>query len=217
MSAKPTVVLSYGCPRSGTSVVAAMCRGLEGVCYQKWKELSVLHPGKCDYGMLQLSQVFSECNLVFVRSVRHPIEIVKSFYALREGLVPSTGTIHLTSDERILEWIEMESNNTAEQIRRLRQDHPWREYETHVVEAKYEVLSSEDRTSFVDELASLLPCGEINRQRLEEFLSTSWGNKMASARTGRLSAGVDVILRPEKEGWWREQLMEVMEREGYSA
>ena len=90
---RPVIVLTYGCLRSGTSIVAKMCQVLEGAAVQKFKDMSPLHPGKCDNGMLALSQVFSECRLIFVRSVRHPIEIVKSFYAMRQGLVPSSGNI----------------------------------------------------------------------------------------------------------------------------
>jgi hypothetical protein len=216
MSDKPTIVLSYGCPRSGTSAVAAMCRQLEDISFQKWKEISPLHPALCDNGILELSQVFSECRLIFVRSVRHPMEIVKSFYALRKGLVPSSGTIRYTSDEKILEWIEIEIKNTASQKRRMRNEHPWKVYDHHVIEAKYEILSSEDRSGFTKEFSTLLPQSERNRSIIESFLDTQWNSKSSSFRPGRLQAGCDVTMSDEKRAWWANELENLADKEGYT-
>lgn len=216
MTNKPTIVLSYGCPRSGTTAVAEMCRQLEGVSFQKWKEISPLHPGLCDNGMLNLSQVFCESRLIFVRSVRHPVEIVKSFYALRKGAVESTGSIKYTSDEQILEWIETEIENTSIQRRRMRQEHPWNKYDHHVVEAKYEILSSDDCFLFAQRLSRLLPDEEKNRSILERFLKNNWGNKNKSFRAGRLQADIDITISDDAMAWWTSVLEKHAGKEGYT-
>lgn len=210
------VVLTFGCPRSGTTYMAKSMECLNGVETQKLKEIARLHPCLSRDGLLRLSEVFCETRLVLVRTVRHPLDVVRSFYALRK--IEERGGVGRNGDQRIYHFIRSESESTNEQIQRIRYDKPWCLYDVHVIEAKYECLADPDaRIGFIRDLCELLPNERENRQALENHFKATFGKREAAAREGRLKSGTGVVLDKARKAWWEENLHHILTREGYES
>lgn len=113
------VVVNYGCPRSGTTFMRHILKRLSGVFAFKLAEGRVLHPCQSGDGLVELHKILRHKRLVLVRTVRHPLELAESFVALRDPRLHEAGGVPENlakfSDERAVEFVRLESENTARQ------------------------------------------------------------------------------------------------------
>jgi len=196
--------------------MAELMHGLVGVTAQKWKEIATSHPSWSPSGMLDLAEVFCETPLLFVRTIRHPLEIVRSFYALREDRGDNVGTAHLANDEMILHMIRSESTTSEFQIEALRTKEPWCKYMGSVVEVRYEEFGDiPNRGRLVKRICECLPHREENSALLFSAIENTFGVAAKSARVGRLTTGQPGTISKTKLEWWKKNLNDVAEREGY--
>jgi hypothetical protein len=107
-----SIILNYGCPRTGTTFVNQMLSQGIDVVTGKIAEGHSYHPIRSDHGLIDLSYTFQRCNLVFVRTIRDPISIFESFYHARKVQMGNLGKVE---DDSIKQMIELEETNTTEQ------------------------------------------------------------------------------------------------------
>lgn len=206
-----TIIISFGCPRSGTTFLARCLSPLLGVFAFHLPDGAKLHPCKSQEGLIQLDALFWSHRAIFVRIYRSPLEIVESFLALRQ-LKPGIARAKDT-DQRIVRWIMNEHVNVAgqRQILRARQKNWERHY---LVEVRYEALARErGRRAFTKKLGALLPRRRMNQERLLEQLDTFGGKP---ANLGRLKTQMKgSLMTPSEREYFTEQLRPVMEAGGY--
>ena len=95
------------------------CAHPDLACYQKIREGDIAHPCKSPNGLLSLSQLFRARPVIFVRTIRHPREIVNSFYGARKYYADTQSSakrLGQNSDERILDFITRERECTIHQV-----------------------------------------------------------------------------------------------------
>ena len=206
-----TVVISFGCPRSGTTFLARCLSPLLGVFAFHLPDGGKLHPCKSREGLIQLDALFWSHRAIFVRIYRSPLDIVESFLALRE-LKPDIARAR-DSDQRIIRWITNEHANVAEQRPVLRTHQKnWEPH--HLVEVKYEALAGDKgRRAFAETLGALLPRRRANQQRLLDQLET-FGDKPANL--GKLKARMSgSVMTPRQRAYFTEHLRYIIEAGGY--
>ncbi len=190
-------IFSYGCPRSGTTV---MQRVLQNGDFDalKIREGDRLHPCQSAYGLIALCQLYRADNVVFIRTMRDPVAIFESFYAGRVipkmSRPPITGMVRMmdklgkVSDERIYAFIEKECANTKTQIQKAKKL-PWR---FQLVQVQYDDLFSEkEQDRFLTDLSHYI--GDV--RTIRKAITSLWGKK--PVREGRMSAGIKESLLPE--------------------
>lgn len=213
-----TVIVNYGSPRSGTTFMRRTLGRLNGAMAFKLAEGRTLHPCQSDGGLIELHKMLRHHRLVIVRTVRHPLDIVDSFIALREPKMwgKRTKPINLAKfqDARVLQFIRNESENTAIQREELREP-DYSHAGIAFIEVRYETLASDDgREALARQVTEGLPeaGGEYARLlgALEDF-------GVRPAGVGKLKSGMvgDVMAPADKERW-RSVLAKVIEREGYA-
>ncbi len=211
-----TIIISFGCPRSGTTFLARCLSPLLGVFAFHLPDGAKLHPSKSKEGLIQLDALFWNHRVVWVRIYRSPLDIVESFLALRQ-LKPDVARAR-DPDAQIVRWIKTEHLHVAEQrsVLRTHQDN-WERH--HLVEVKYEALANErGRQVFADRLGNLLPRRRANQERLLDQLGT-FGSKPANL--GKLKArkkGIRVegpLMTPEQREYFTTELWPIMEAGGY--
>jgi hypothetical protein len=107
-----SIILNYGCPRTGTTFVNQMLsQGIELIT-GKIAEGHSYHPIKSNHGLMDLKYTFQRYNLVFVRTIRDPISIFESFYHARKVQMGNLGKVE---DDSIKKMIELEKINTVAQ------------------------------------------------------------------------------------------------------
>lgn len=173
----------------------------------KLPEAVDLHPCQSDTGLVTLQKLFYERRLVFVRTVRHPVQIVESFVHLRSTKpdVPRARD----DDKAVRRWITSESTGVLRQ--RLQVKENCRRYGHAFVEVRYEDLSTDEgKDRFAERLAAAIRSkpGGI-RTALSAFGNSS------KAYAGRLRSGVRDVLGPERRAWWEHALGPIIKREGY--
>jgi len=212
-----TVVVNYGCPRSGTTFMRNVLGRLQGVFAFKLAEGRHLHPYKNPDGLVDLHRMLRHRRLVLIRTVRHPLEIAESFAALRDPQLHEVDGAPMNlakfRDPKAVEFIRIESENTALQRAALLE--PEHKHEgLWFIEIRYEDLAdAKKRARFVRQVTDPLPTPEKNHEILARAL-TEFGTK--PIRRGRLRAGLGRITTPQRRAWFREQLKDVIEREGYA-
>lgn len=210
------VVINFGSPRSGTTIMRRLLGPLKDTYVSKLHEATALHPWRSKRGLLDISQWMLKDRLVFVRTVRHPLNVVESFLALRtDELRQNNASLAAHSDERIIAFIVGESEGAAAQrheVERNRADKGW---EHHFVQARYERLGDESyQREFAWDVCRHLSTPERSFQSLTRRLAEEW--KQRPVRDGKLRAGMDErIMTDGEEARWRAALQDVIEREGY--
>ncbi len=209
------LVINFGCPRSGGTYIQHLLNAGRGYASRKLPETDRLHPCQCDFGLLSLLILLTpgrpgEHETVLVRQIRHPLEIVESFYALRLPRAQVGGLAH-SSDEEIVEWIRSDQRGVDLQ-RHAIITHGWEE---RFIEIRYELLDDPaEFAGFLRRLMPLLPEPEANRSLLEKYHAENW--RKHSVRRGRLEMGItEPLVSPERRAWFTEQLADVMEAQGY--
>jgi len=210
------IILPFGAPRSGTTFLDRALHQIKGAVVSRFREPMFFHPAKSKTGMLGLAQVFAEHHLVFVRIVRHPIEVAESFVAARTVLKLSDGLAR-NSDKSIVEWIACEAENFWAQMRFMRNpEGGWAKVPWRVVQVRFEDLGSPaGRASFVWWLRDALPSG-FDLKPVVRYIEKNWGKPERAVRPGRLSAGVqESVLTPEQRKFFERELAWTAELNGY--
>lgn len=207
---KGTIVVSFGCPRSGTMFMRNLLQDTLPCFSTKLPEMVDMHPAQSATGLLALSGLFYKRTLVLVRTKRHPVQIVESFVHLRKAN-PTTPRAR-DDDKAVRRWITQESRGVARQ--RVELGEMRRRRGHHFVEVRYESLNtSEGREAFAERLGKVVGCGA---KPIRRGLDQSWGNRSA-AYAGRLKSGVDSVLTDDRRAWWEHALEPIIHREGYAS
>lgn len=204
------IVVSFGCPRSGTTFVHVALRALEpDAVVVKLSETNGLHPAQSRDGLITLARLLRGHRLLLVRTVRDPAEIVESFLAARTpaGLAAGMDGLARNSDADVCRWVREESESWSAQ-RRLVQE----ERHAHFVEVRYEDLADpKARETLVADVAESIGSAgraEVFLARLEEF-----GGR--PTRNGRLSLGLARVSTDAERAYFARALRATSLREGY--
>lgn len=204
---KDTIVISFGCPRSGTMFMRNTLHDHLPCFSVKLPEMVDLHPAQSDTGLLALSGLFYKRRLVLVRTVRHPLEIVESFVHLR--MAKERAPRARDDDRRVRRWIEDESRGVMRQ--RLELGEMLSERRHRLIEVRYESLATDEgKDKFAARMQKATGDAGTLRAGLDDF-----GNR-SRAYAGRLKSGVDTVLTDDKRKWWAHALRQVIKREGYA-
>lgn len=209
-----TIVVAFGAPRSGTTFLRTCVEALRDPFAFKLNEHAAFHPCRSDSGLLDLEKALHQKRVAFVRIVRDPLEIARSFvFARREEASRLLGGIGRNSDERVVEWIRSESRSVAAQRgARLR----GRAGGTlRILEIRYERLAERAyREEVADRLRATNVIDDDDRKRFFVALG-NFGRK--PARAGRLSFGFDGDPLSKKErDFFERALADVRKAEGYA-
>lgn len=195
------IVINFGAPRSGTTWMWR-CTKAMGVFAWKLTENSAFHPCWSDSGLTELVKSLHKHPTVVIRTVRHPLEIAESFAATRtDALRAHTPGLAQNDHDDVVRWIRSESEGFHKQTAIARE----------VIEARYDDMPDPAyRSRLVERVREGL--GSEAGKKLRRALDTFGGSP---ARKGRLSAGLGRVLTDEEREWYREQLADVIEREGF--
>lgn len=201
-------VVSFGCPRSGTTFLFSCLQSLPSAFVTKLPEWAGLHPCQSSTGLLQLADVVtSGRRLVLVRIKRNPMDIVESFLAARRPEFGDGGAgIARHTDREIVAFVRTESTSLTKQRVLIGEKRHVR-----LVEVKYEDLARPDgQAAFISRIrkATSLKGVEDLKRALQTF-----GKK--PVRKGRLSTGIGRSSTAEQRSYFRSRLSATMEREGY--
>jgi len=212
------LIVAFGCPRSGTTFLlrALETLGALNVHVLRASEFWKCHPCRSDLGLVGLAQLFHEHQIVFVRIKRHPLDVARSFMAVRKGLVRMGGGLGLNTPERVSQWIHQESEGFWKQVE-LVQSWPKdakTKFPFRVLEIKYEHLGI---GSVLHQYSLWLNSNlHINPYPFEDFVASNWKKPKKAAIAGRLRSGVsNEVLTPDELQFFRRELKDVCEREGY--
>ena len=194
---KQTILFNYGCPRSGTTFVRDLIDQGKGSIPRKIVEYIMVHPCNADNGLIDLRRLFDGFNVVFLRSVRNPIDIFKSFYAARKIIAEteedfrwrnSLEGLANMSDKAIFRSIENERNNTEAQRHKQVGKH-----KLNIIELDYDRLPDvKYRKEIVATIAEQLPDSDNNRKLMYRWMEDSYIKK--PSRAGALSFKVEIEL-----------------------
>lgn len=179
-----------------------------GCVHQKMAEWSPLHPAQSATGLVGLGRTFIHHRLVFVRVVRHPLEVCESFYgakliARRSGKCKGIAS---NGDDAIAAFIENTSRNSHEQRAAMGRE-PLSKYGHGFIELRYERIGE---PGYVRDV-----CGELpGADKIAAYAESAWG--VAPVRTGRLSEGIGSALPDGRRAWFAERLAESIERDGFA-
>ncbi len=111
---KDAMVFGFGCPRGGTTYLRELLAQSDDYQSVKIPEWSMMHPCNSAEGLIDLVKVFGDrFRVVLVQVVRHPMDIVRSFYFARET-DPHSGLAQ-NSDRDIIGFIRNTWLNTMTQ------------------------------------------------------------------------------------------------------
>ena len=204
---KETIIFSFGCPRSGTTFVRSLLLGVSGFEYERIREGDLVHPCRSGDGLIGLTELFRDRNVIFIRSVRSPREIFESFYAGRKlrGRHHEMAAIAKYDDAGIFKYIDAERKNFeynkrlhAKLLKRWIADDVIG-YRFDVVEFDYDNMNEEScKREFLKELKTYLPSAlHFILHKMMDRLQ-SFGDPAKSVRLGRLVYGVrETLLPPE--------------------
>lgn len=207
----PTVV-SFGCPRSGTTFLHHCLCGLSdgAASVLKLTESNGLHPAQSRTGLWELARLFRGNRLALVRIVRRPADIAESFLAARQAaLRVSMPGLARNSDGDIARWVREESTSVMCQ-------RPMVAEEPHVlfVEVRYESLADDRaRRGLVADLGRTPIEDSAALDRVLERLR-AFGT--GPVRKGRLSEGLGRISTDEEREYFDTRLATITKREGYA-
>ena len=208
------IVINFGAPRSGTHFMEMVCResAYRYVFPVKLEEGRIFHPCRSRDGMLELARWFRLSKPLFIRTVRHPLELVESFLALRDrGTFDGyAGVLASFTDERICQFINNESRNTARQRDQMRSP-DWEHTGQKYVEVRMDELASEGvKLDLARRLGSWL-----DPHKCKRFLD-DYG-RVPTTR-GRLSEGMlgESRMTIHQRAFFEERLAETIQREGYA-
>lgn len=223
---KGTLVFSYGSPRTGTTFMQYLLSAGEGYYYAKMNENHGLHPCQNRTGLKDLSQTLSHYNnrVVFVRTVRNPLDIISSFRFARVWEAEKFGAenvgvkaergLSCWTDEMIVKAIKDESHNTERFIYDL-SNIPWLiNGDIELIQIKYEEMADvRKQGSFLDIFSEFVPM--LDRGVLENRFADFGKTSIRDGRQNRGDFKTAALTEDEKDKFkW--MMSEVFEREGYA-
>jgi len=211
------VIFNYGVPRSGTTLVLYTIQQGGGFLTTRISEGAVLHPRHDPSGFLFLAQAFIYHTLVFVRTTRHPVDVLNSLAVVYPSLVKDINEFRYEVEQYRL---ESEGSATAQELVRMYQDiqqkHVFISRKKPIVFAtiKYEDLGNpEVRDSFLKTIADQTPFPQENFYIWRFYLEEVW--KVDPVREGRLSTGkMQQMLSSKQLQYIRERLGGIIDKEG---
>ena len=218
------IIISFGCPRSGTTFMWTATRALAAdALVLRIPETQKSHPVRSRSGLLDLVKALifpsrSMHQVLLIRTVRHPLDIVESFLAARLPNAPKGLSSQAQAlDSTIRKYIQEESASWAVQRPRLLAQEPdklprqGKKNNIEVLEARYD---REAIAALWDPVSRFLGPGAD--RSLEAFRAALGTFNKKPVRAGRLGLGLGRISTPEERDYWTNELAEVIEREGYS-
>ena len=217
------IIISFGCPRSGTTFMWMATRAMAAdTLVLRIPETQKSHPVKSRSGLLDLVKALifpsrSMHQVLLIRTVRHPLDIVESFLAARLPNAPKGLSSQAQAlDSTIRKYIQEESASWAVQRPRLLAQEPDKlpreggKNNIEVLEARYDPAAI---AALWDPVSRFLGPRARGLDGFRTVLGTF--NKMP-VRAGRLGLRLGRISTPEERDYWTNELAEVIEREGYS-
>lgn len=212
------MVINFGCPRTGTTYMDHLIKHGCGYIQRKIGEGHACHPIQSTKGLLGLVELFSDYKgkgnrrLVFIRTVRHPAEILSSWAAM-----PVPGNASPKKQQKPLRQrvthIRREYASTKMQISRMAAEKPWKLMRWSFVDVRYEDIGGKpvDTAKLIADNIGINP--DVNSSRFAAFIDDTWGKK--PVRTGRLSEGGQTKPEPHLFSAACEHLHDVMKAHGY--
>jgi hypothetical protein len=189
------IVISFGCPRSGTTFIEAWLENRRAFLYQKLREGDMLHPCQSEDGLIRLAQLFRRQNLIFVRTKRSYREIIDSFFAARLPGAKNAKGIGANSNERIIKFIVDEELNYQKQKAELA---TIREIPFRIVELNYNKMhDSPYQLETAMRIAKHLPRNIRlkTQEEIQRWLILNFGKN--PVREGKLSHKIKKQVAPE--------------------
>lgn len=208
-----TILVGFGCPRAGTTFLESCLRSIPGrVLAFKMNEHVSFHPCRSASGLLEFERAFHAHRCVFVRIVRDPLEIARSFVFTRRRAA-AFGGLARNSNERIVKWIWSESHNVRWQ--RSQTLHGRTSGRLTIVTVRYEDLAARGyREELADVIAGTARLSEVQQRAFFVALG-DFGRR--SKRPGRLSFGFeDDPLTEDELDYFTRELAAIRKREGYA-
>lgn len=188
------MILSFGFPRSGTTLVEKMFVRGEGYFYHKVAEGSVFHPMNTVDGLVDLARLFRKAHKAFIHTIRNPLDCMESLYAM--------GTRKPDDHDEFVSWMNRYRGEEARFKAQVREFKRKSEEVGRLAVAnwEYERLGDEEyRLARFSSLAGALGLDEKNVSVWNEYIKDVWGRK--PVRAGRMSQKRDRWL---PESWRRE-------------
>ena len=194
-------IFSFGCPRSGTTFIQKnILLKLKGVYYRKIPEWHGIHPCQSSDGLLSLNLLLD--NILFIRTIRNPIDILESFYMFRQPKYKD----HVFSkwiDWEILNFIINEELNTRRQINH---EH-WR---SKIIKISYDRMKDKDYIlPIIDNILKHIDNKDSEDFNRDILISGFESFGKEPARIGRLSEDFKKKLLTYKE---RVRFKKILER-----
>lgn len=201
MSKRVWIVTGYA--RAGTTYVTQLLNQCPEVQAVKLNEGSPLHPYRSADGLRVLAGAWNGDYVMIARCVRHPLDIVRSWYAVWEEEGRDSGQYVAQHD--LLQATNVCARHMAAQV-------PCE----NVIDVRYEQLGDVERNNgLLDALSRLMPDPKASLESLKRHLRKTWRLPEAAVNEGALRYRTDDVLTEEETQKWREWLRETAEREGY--
>lgn len=210
-----TVVFSFGVPRSGTTLMFYALQMGHGYLNTRINEGTPLHPRNDYHGLLALVKTFVYRRVVFVRTIRHPVDVVNSWLVVHPEVLEDRRKF-----EDFLDMYEAESDG----VKKAREEIFSTQYgekpsgEPRIVdvtfaEIQYENLGDQRvREKFFRKVSQKVPDADANFWKWNSYVESVWN--VEPVRKGRLQSG---IMHQQLPDDWlqqiRSELSKVIERE----
>lgn len=192
-------IFSFGCPRSGTTYLQkSILIGLQGshVHYRKIPEWHGTHPCVSNNGLVSLQLLLD--NVLFIRIVRNPIDIMESFYATKQEKYKDLNFVK--NDRVFLQLIINEEHNFKLQLRNIN----WRcqQGKTKVLVLPYEKINTEHYSKLLVKTVNAHIGFEAKDKAIEQLNTESMLKGISNFRKkannhGKLELGITKSLIPE--------------------
>lgn len=174
-----TIILNYGCPRTGTTFVNQMLSQGAGFITGKIAEGHSYHPIRSKHGLLNLAYTFQKYNLIFIRTIRNPINIFESFYHAKQMKIEGLDGQEYSSIKKIIE--SEEANTKIQSIENIK-----------IITLDFDkLISPQYSNEKILEISGHTPEQAKNTEIFSNFIENKYNNK--PIRQGRLSDGARSI------------------------
>ena len=170
-----TVVVNFGMPRSGTTLIQKMLEHGDGYFHFKLSENNPLHTCHSDKGLIQIARMFRRKRVIFVRTIRDMDGILASWQA---GERMSQG--HRFSYQQLqAAWPVEEANfqSQIDELQRLRGD-KHDPVACHFSQVQFDKLGdAKARDKFIRKIAKHTEAEQTNYYAWSGYLADHWGTK----------------------------------------
>jgi len=186
-----SAIITFGVPRSGTTLISNMFQQGSGYFYQKLAEGSRLHPIKSEIGLFDILVFLRENHVHLVRTIRHPVDVASSWVILDKDI-----TI-----DKIIHSYRRESLSFWEQMPKLQAMDKRAGFSVSMI--SYEGMGKvEDRNKIFRAIGKTVP--KKNKKVWNKYMEKVWNKH--PVRAGRLSnALTDQRTIPD---YWIERILD---------